>query len=176
MTHHAQEPRHTSKCEWLTPLWIFEALGCEFDLDPCSPIDRETHVPARHKLTMDDDGLSADWHGRVWMNPPFGMPGGVDEWLERFYQHGNGIGIIKADTSTSWWHDYISRSPVVVMPKRRVRYINNNAGREKPKGGPGFGSALFSAGDECGEILLRRSSWIGMPWQRATVTDGQVQP
>ncbi len=172
MTLHTHEQRHGSKFEWLTPMWIFKALGCQFDLDPCSPVDRETFVPARHALTIEDDGLNTDWWGRVWMNPPFGTANGVHAWLDRFYRHGNGIGIIRADTSTSWWHDYISRSPVIVLPKGRVRYVNNNPGQEKAKGGPGFASVLFAAGSECGEILLERSSRIGVPWQRATIHDG----
>ena len=31
------EPSVGATCEWFTPPEIFEALGLEFDLDPCSP-------------------------------------------------------------------------------------------------------------------------------------------
>lgn len=166
MTVHTHEQRYGSKFEWLTPAWIFEAIGCTFDLDPCSPVDRPTNVPAAQRFTINDDGLTRDWFGRVWMNPPFGTENGVHQWLRRFYQHGNGIGIIRADTSTSWWHDYVSQSPVIVLPRGRVRYVNNNEGIEKVKGGPGFASALFCAGDECGEILRDRGRHLGTTWGR----------
>lgn len=164
MTVNTQAQRHGSKFEWLTPPYIFEALGCEFDLDPCSPLDRQTHVPAKQSYTAEDDGLTKDWFGRVWMNPPFGTANGVHAWLDRFYKHGNGIGILRADTSTSWWHDYISTSPAIVLPRGRVRYVNNNPGQKKAQGGPGFASALFCAGEECGQILLERGRRLGRVW------------
>lgn len=165
MTVNTHQQRYGSKFEWLTPPWVFEALGVEFDLDPCSPMDRSTFVPARHVFTQNDDGLAKDWFGCVWMNPPFGTANGVHAWLHRFFSHGNGIGIIRADTSTSWWHQYVSQSSAVIFPKGRVRYINNNPGQEKAKGGPGFASAIFSAGQPCGEILAERGHKIGIVWQ-----------
>lgn len=171
MTLHTHDQRHGSKFEWLTPEWIFVALSVEFDLDVCAPVDRTTHVPCKRMFTIEDDGLQQDWTGRVWMNPPFGTENGVHAWLHRFFDHDNGIGIIRADTSTSWWHDYISRSPVIVMPRGRVRYVNNNLGQKKAKGGPGFASILFAAGDECSGILLDRSQQIGVPWQRVDVSE-----
>ena len=43
--------------EWYTPKWIFDELGCDFDLDPSSPHDMESQVPAKEKYTIFDDGL-----------------------------------------------------------------------------------------------------------------------
>ena len=55
--------------EWYTPPFIFDALGLEFDLDPCSP--GEDHwVPATTVYTS--GGIERDWFGTVFMNPPFG--------------------------------------------------------------------------------------------------------
>lgn len=56
--------------EWLTPPYIIESLG-EFDLDPCSPVNRPWDT-AKHHYNINDDGLSKDWFGRVWLNPPYG--------------------------------------------------------------------------------------------------------
>lgn len=86
-------------------------------------------------------------------------PDGVHDWLRRFYE-GDGIGIIRADTSTAWFHDYILRSPYLVFPKGRVRYINNHR-REKAKGGPGFASVLFCAGSGA-PILRERGRRLGV--------------
>jgi DNA primase len=36
--------------EWYTPAWVFDALGLQFDLDPASPHDFETAVPAACEL------------------------------------------------------------------------------------------------------------------------------
>jgi hypothetical protein len=58
--------------EWYTPAWIFEALEMKFDLDPASPHDMDSFVPATLKYTVFDDGLKKPWSGRVWLNPPYG--------------------------------------------------------------------------------------------------------
>ena len=47
----------TSQSEWYTPPRIFTALGLRFDLDPASPIDGGSHVPAVACYTKEDDGL-----------------------------------------------------------------------------------------------------------------------
>ena len=64
-----QKNKKVSSDEWYTPKWIIDALG-EFDLDPCSPIDRPFDTAKVH-YSKNDDGLSKVWTGRVWLNPPY---------------------------------------------------------------------------------------------------------
>ncbi len=61
--HHSAR---ADKDEWLTPPELLRALG-DFDLDPCSPVNRPWPTAARH-LTWQDNGLLAEWKGRVWCN------------------------------------------------------------------------------------------------------------
>ncbi len=79
---------------WLTPPHILAALG-PFDLDPCAAPGWPT--ASRH-ITLPDDGLAADWSGRVWLNPPYGN--GAWEWLAKLAAHGSGIALIFARTET----------------------------------------------------------------------------
>jgi hypothetical protein len=52
------EPSIGQSDDWHTPSSIFDALGLEFDLDPCAPIDRTFYfVPAVRVFTKVDDGL-----------------------------------------------------------------------------------------------------------------------
>jgi hypothetical protein len=71
---------------WLTPPKLLAKLG-EFDLDPCSPLNRPWDTARKH-YTIEDDGLAQTWEGRVWLNPPYGPP--MVKWLKKmaFYEGG----------------------------------------------------------------------------------------
>ena len=43
------------------------------DLDPASDADAQRYVLAKNYFAPVNDGLSQEWHGRVWLNPPGGM-------------------------------------------------------------------------------------------------------
>lgn len=89
--------------EWLTPPAIVAALGA-FDLDPCSPVVRPWATAAAH-MTVEDDGLSLPWAGRVWLNPPFGRE--AVKWLRRLVKHGNGVALVPARTETAMFYECI---------------------------------------------------------------------
>lgn len=93
----------SGKEEWLTPKEITDVLG-PFDLDPCSPIVRPWATAASH-YTIQDDGLKQPWHGRVWLNPPYGNE--TEKWMARMAQHNNGISLIFARTETATWFDSV---------------------------------------------------------------------
>ena len=105
--------------EWLTPPDIVQSLG-EFDLDPCSPINRPWPTAARH-LTIEDNGLAHEWHGRVWCNPPFGRE--AVKWLRRMAEHGNGIALIPARTETAMFYETVwSCANAVLFIKGRPHF------------------------------------------------------
>lgn len=93
------------KDEWLTPPAIIDALG-RFDLDPSAPINRPWAMAANH-YTIEDNGLSRPWSGRVWLNPPYGKETG--KWLARLADHGDGIALIFARTETEMFFDHVWR-------------------------------------------------------------------
>ena len=95
--------RTTQKEDWLTPPWLLEKLG-EFDLDPCSPVDRPWDTAAKH-YTIADNGLNQPWEGRVWLNPPYGRQ--TIQWVRRLACHGNGIALIFARTETSIFFPWV---------------------------------------------------------------------
>jgi len=86
----SHQSAHMDKDEWLTPPEILAALG-EFDLDPCACSAPRPWPTAKQHLTRADDGLTAPWYGRVWLNPPYGTANVVGPWMRRMVTHGNGI-------------------------------------------------------------------------------------
>ena len=74
--------------EWYTPAILFNQLGLEFDLDVASAFNSNTHVPADRRYTIEHDGLTQPWIGRVWMNPPYSKP---SPWVDKWLDHGMGL-------------------------------------------------------------------------------------
>ena len=97
--------------EWLTPPAVIERVLRVFapggiDLDPCS--DAAHSVPAAHYYTAEQDGLSRDWFGLVYVNPPYGH-GVIGQWVNKLVgEYGAGrvtaaIALLPARTDTRWW-------------------------------------------------------------------------
>ena len=97
------ESSKDGKDEWLTPPEIIKGLG-DFDLDPCSPVQRPWPTAARH-YTVHDNGLKKPWVGRVWLNPPYGRE--AIRWMRRLAEHGNGVALILARTETRMFFETI---------------------------------------------------------------------
>lgn len=98
-----QLPYEGKNNEWLTPPEIIAAIG-PFDLDPCAPINRPWDTAKLH-YTIEDDGLVLPWHGRVFLNSPYGPH--MSKWLDKIVNHNNGIALTFARTETQWFHQYV---------------------------------------------------------------------
>ena len=77
--------------EWYTPKEIIDALG-KFDLDPCAPV-KPLWQTAETMYNKNHDGLTKDWVGRVWLNPPYSRPL-IEQFVRKLAQHGNGIALL----------------------------------------------------------------------------------
>lgn len=113
--------------EWLTPPEIIKALG-PFDLDPCAPVNRPWDMASRH-YTVQDNGLTQPWYGRVWLNPPYGRE--TFTWMERLAEHGNGIALIFARTETKGFHEQIWRKAKAVFffeGRLKFHYVDGRQG------------------------------------------------
>lgn len=63
--------------EWYTPPdFIAAARACMdgIDLDPASCAAANRTVKAKEYFDAKKDGLKQEWHGRVWLNPPYSRP------------------------------------------------------------------------------------------------------
>ena len=86
--------------DWYTPRWLFDAAGIVFDLDVAAPVNPAMRTcPARSYLTAVDDGLTVDWLGTVWMNPPYSQ---ASPWVDRFVCHPVGMALLPAVCEVKW--------------------------------------------------------------------------
>ena len=105
--------------EWLTPPIVINALGV-FDLDPCAPIARPWDTAKNH-YSKRDDGLSRQWSGRVWLNPPFGRE--AIKWIRKMAEHGNGIALLAARTETAMFYECVwGRADGVLFMRGRPHF------------------------------------------------------
>lgn len=83
-----------------------ELLGA-IDLDPCSNSIGEPNIPAKKHYTIKDDGLAQKWHGKVYLNPPYGSE--ISKWIQKLtneYKEGDvteAIALLPARTDTRWF-------------------------------------------------------------------------
>jgi hypothetical protein len=147
------------KNEWLTPPWVLERLG-PFDLDPCAPIIRPWDT-ARQHYTMLDNGLSKQWLGRVWCNPPYGAK--AKKWLVRCAEHGNAIALIFARTETSMFFQHVwGRADGLLFLEGRL-YFHHATGEvaKANSGAPSVLVAYGSANADCLQNCGIRGAWVG---------------
>jgi phage N-6-adenine-methyltransferase len=98
---------------WATPIEFFNKYDekFNFELDVCA-----THENAKctKYFTIDDDGLSKEWSGICWMNPPYGRE--IIKWMEKAYKSSlNGatvVCLVPARTDTKWWHEYAIKGDI----------------------------------------------------------------
>ena len=101
---------HDGSSEWYTPAPYVEAarkvLGA-FDLDPASSEIANKTVRAERIFTEADDGLTRDWPGRVWLNPPYGGVGPrfIERLLEQFEAGTTtaAIALLNSNTTDTRW-------------------------------------------------------------------------
>lgn len=98
---------------WSTPKSFFDKQNAiyHFTLDVCAT---QENAKCKEYFTKDDDGLSKDWNGVCWMNPPYGRE--IKQWMEKAYKESlKGaivVCLVPARTDTVWWHEYAMKGNI----------------------------------------------------------------
>lgn len=146
----------SSTDEWKTPPEVIAKVLRAFpriDLDPCAEGGSAKNVPAARHYTAEDDGLSRDWQGRVFANPPYSR---VDDFAAKLAAEAERIDeaivLVPARTETRWWR---------TIPASHACFFH---GRLKfvPESGQADGAATFpSAALYVGRTWLRFADAFG---------------
>ncbi len=146
--------RSSGKDEWLTPPPLIEALN-EFDLDPCAPVKRPWEMAKNH-FTFEDNGLTKEWFGRVWLNPPYGNY--TKYWIEKAAAHGNCIALIFNRSDTKLFHDFVyPNATAILYLKGRIKFHHVNGRQADSCGAP----SILVAFDEYNADVLENCSLQG---------------
>lgn len=142
MPHIGQADQDTYSDEWYTPRSTIEAarevLGA-IDLDPASNPEANLTVRAAQYFTRQDNGLSRQWFGRMWLNPPYSQS---QQWVTRLLNDYENRKVEAAVLLVNAWTDVRWFRPLWAYP------ICMRAGRTKfygpggnPEGENGVGGA-----------------------------------
>ena len=128
--------------EWYTPEPYIEAARAAMggiDLDPASCSLANEVVRAARWYSRAEDGLQQQWHGRIWLNPPYSdYMGQAAAWAAKMLaEHRAGrvsqaIMLVNLSTSYQPAMQLIASAGLVCMVARRIRF-NTPAGQgERP--------------------------------------------
>jgi phage N-6-adenine-methyltransferase len=150
----------SARQNWRTPRAYVEAareaLGGTIDLDPASDPEANATVGAAAIWTDADDGLRRDWHGRVFVNPPYGKTRGRSNaglWSEKLiaeYRAGRveaAILLVNAATGDGWFQPLFDY-PICFT--RRISFIDADTGEGMDD--PTHGNAFVYFGPDPGRF------------------------
>lgn len=139
--------------EWYTPPEYLEAAHAVMggiDTDPASCDLANKHVKAAEYFSVDDDGLSQEWTGRAWMNPPYSgdlIGRFIDRMVDQ-YRRGNvteAIVLVNNATETAWFQTLAAQADAICFPKGRIKYLDSTG---KPANTPLQGQAFIYLGPQ----------------------------
>lgn len=183
------------KDSWRTPPALYEPIAEAvdgIDLDPCAgpsgdrlelPDDAEpaddlppTAIADRNIMPW-EDGLSVEWTGDVFVNPPFSD---VDEWLATAigpWMAGDAdhvFFVTAANTGTlSWYHRWVSSfASVTYFTGPRQNYIDPET--NELASGVSFNTAVSVFGEipaSLAEYWKREGDLVVRPWNAGGIVD-----
>jgi len=152
-----RKERTKSYCEWYSPPQVIAAaravLGT-IDLDPASSIAANAVVQAKQFFTKADNGLTREWHGRVWVNPPYSgdlVGKFVDKLLLeiRAGRTQQAILLVNACADAQWFHRAATASAAICFTVGRIKFW---AADGRPNKSPRDGQAFLYYGGNVDEF------------------------
>ena len=146
----AHVSNNSGNSEWYTPKQyadaVHEVMGF-IDTDPCSCEVANEVVRAETYYTAEQDGLQQEWHGCVYVNPPYG-DGTVEEFAVKLMleldegRTTQAIFLVNNCTETRWFQTLICHAAAVCFPCGRISFWSP----ERPSKTPLQGQAILYFG------------------------------
>jgi phage N-6-adenine-methyltransferase len=113
------------------------------DLDPASNPMAQKNVNADIYYTQADDGLTKQWKGKVWMNPPY-TARIINIFLEKLVSHFENNEVTEAivltnnNTDTSWFHKSAQQASAICFTAGRINFLKRDGSTSSPTNGQSF--------------------------------------
>jgi len=124
----------TGNTEWETPKEFFDILNgiLKFDVDVCATA---ANTKCERYFTKEIDGLTQDWIGRIWCNPPYGRD--IGKWISRardsyWVNDATVVMLLPSRTDTKWIHKYVFGSAHVVFLEGRLKFTGSKCSAPFP--------------------------------------------
>lgn len=147
---HAHVSLNTGIPEWYTPA---EYIGAarkvleQIDLDPASSDVAQKTVAAKKYYTVEQNGLTKKWKGRVFLNPPYSSDL-VQQFVKKLCEHvvaedvTQAILLVNNATETRWFQRALSNASAICFPSGRIKFVDD----EGNPGAPLQGQAILYFG------------------------------
>lgn len=138
--------KYTGDVEWYTPAVYVnaarEVLG-GIDTDPASNAVAQKTVKAGCWYGVDQDGLQQEWHGTVFLNPPYAFPAIANFTKKLCAEFAAGhvteaILLTNNSTDTGWWHEAAKIASAVCFTSGRINFYKADAAVSQPTNGQNF--------------------------------------
>jgi ParB-like chromosome segregation protein Spo0J len=132
------------------------------DLDPASCPKAQETVRADKYFSLKDDGLKQEWHGRIFLNPPYSHPE-IAHFIRKLiadFKSGNvkeAILLTNDNTDTEWFQTAARVASVVCFVSDRINFDKPDGGTSAPTNGQSF---FFFGRDE--SKFIREFSQYGL--------------
>lgn len=146
--------RLTGTVEWYTPRLYLDAsvstMGA-IDLDPASSDRAQQFVRAAKYYTVETDGLSKPWTGRVFLNPPYAMPA-IRDFVSKLVMEYQARRVTQAvlltnnASDTAWFHLALKHCSAICLTRGRISFLQAVPGHITEKKTPTQGQAFFYFG------------------------------
>ncbi|MCX6753685.1 MAG: DNA N-6-adenine-methyltransferase [Candidatus Nomurabacteria bacterium] len=174
MTKITHVSQNSGNNEWYTPKEYVEAARSvmgSIDTDPASSLIANEIVKATQYFTEEQNGITKEWKGNVWMNPPYAQPlisqftsAVTDKFISS--EIDQAVILVNNATETKWFQKMLSvASCGVCFLKRRIKFLNIYG---EPTGSPLQGQCIIYFGNNINSFYEYFSQYgsIFVPYDR----------
>jgi phage N-6-adenine-methyltransferase len=104
---------------------------------------QDKELPGVPCFTKETNGLTKEWRGRIWLNPPYSQPL-IEQFTSKLvaeFKAGHvteAIMLVNNATDTAWFHEAESVCAAICFTKGRIKFYNPDDNPPNPTQGNAF--------------------------------------